>query len=175
MKGNVSEISALVTLSPMEKEDFFPSPLDGELQDLLPGAVWHEVPLKSDTDWLKLLKSVRPDVVIGAWETPPFPLALMNGAGPLPKYFCYLCGSVRKYVPREMIVRGLQVTNWGSVISDTVAECALLLILSCLRRNTYWNLAIGMMPGDVNQDEEGVKTMQTLGQNMAWLLKKLNG
>ncbi len=41
--------------------------------------------------------------------------------------------------------------------------------------STYWNLAVGMMPGDVNQDEEGVKTMQTLGQNMAWLLKKLHG
>ncbi len=41
--------------------------------------------------------------------------------------------------------------------------------------STYWNLGIGMMPGEVNQDEEGVKTMQTLGQNMAWLLKKLNG
>jgi len=41
--------------------------------------------------------------------------------------------------------------------------------------STYWNLAMGMMPGEVNQDEEGVKTMQTLGQNMAWLLKKLNG
>ena len=41
--------------------------------------------------------------------------------------------------------------------------------------STYWNLAIGMMPGDVEKDEEGVGTMQTLGQNMAWLLKKLNG
>ena len=41
--------------------------------------------------------------------------------------------------------------------------------------STYWNLAMGMMPGEVNQDEEGVRTMQTLGQNMAWLLKKLNG
>ncbi len=41
--------------------------------------------------------------------------------------------------------------------------------------STYWNLGVGMMPGDVNQDEEGVKTMQTLGQNMAWLLKKLRG
>jgi multimeric flavodoxin WrbA len=41
--------------------------------------------------------------------------------------------------------------------------------------STYWNLAVGMMPGDVHQDEEGVRTVQTLGQNMAWLLKKLHG
>jgi hypothetical protein len=38
---------------------------------------------------------------------------------------------------------------------------------------TYWNLAIGMHPGDVLKDEEGMQTMSNLGKNMAWLLKKL--
>ncbi len=38
----------------------------------------------------------------------------------------------------------------------------------------YWNMAFGMGKGEVKDDEEGVKTMQTLGQNMAWALKKLN-
>ncbi len=37
----------------------------------------------------------------------------------------------------------------------------------------YWNFGIGRNIGDVHQDEEGVKTMKTLGQNMAWLLKKI--
>jgi multimeric flavodoxin WrbA len=41
--------------------------------------------------------------------------------------------------------------------------------------SSYWNMGIGMMPGEVEKDEEGVQTMQTLGQNMAWLLKKLKG
>ncbi|MBN1361705.1 MAG: flavodoxin family protein [Sedimentisphaerales bacterium] len=38
----------------------------------------------------------------------------------------------------------------------------------------YWNMGIGRAIGEVNQDEEGMKTMQILGQNMAWLLEKLN-
>ncbi len=38
----------------------------------------------------------------------------------------------------------------------------------------YWNMGIGRGIGEVEQDEEGLKTMQTLGQNMAWLLKKIN-
>jgi len=38
----------------------------------------------------------------------------------------------------------------------------------------YWNMAIGRNKGEVEQDEEGLKTMQTLGQNIAWLLKKIN-
>ena len=38
----------------------------------------------------------------------------------------------------------------------------------------YWNMGIGSQPGDVDNDEEGVMTMKTLGQNMAWLLEKIN-
>ena len=37
----------------------------------------------------------------------------------------------------------------------------------------YWNLGIGFGKGEVEKDEEGVDTLKTLGQNMAWLLKKL--
>lgn len=40
--------------------------------------------------------------------------------------------------------------------------------------SSYWNVGIGLAPGDVNGDEEGLLTMQTLGKNMAWLLKKIN-
>ncbi len=41
--------------------------------------------------------------------------------------------------------------------------------------SSYWNIAIGRTPGEVLRDEEGMKTMEVLGQNMAWLLKKLYG
>jgi multimeric flavodoxin WrbA len=39
--------------------------------------------------------------------------------------------------------------------------------------SSYWNLGIGREPGVVSSDEEGIKTMRQLGQNMAWVLKKL--
>jgi hypothetical protein len=39
---------------------------------------------------------------------------------------------------------------------------------------SYWSLGMGMNAGDVLRDEEGLKTMQTLGQNMAWLIKKVS-
>jgi multimeric flavodoxin WrbA len=38
--------------------------------------------------------------------------------------------------------------------------------------STYWNIGIGNKKGDVETDEEGIKTMDDLGKNMAWLLKK---
>nr|WP_048110994.1 flavodoxin family protein [Methanoregula formicica] len=40
--------------------------------------------------------------------------------------------------------------------------------------SSYWNVGIGLDPGDVKGDEEGLLTMETLGANMAWVLKKLN-
>jgi len=40
--------------------------------------------------------------------------------------------------------------------------------------SSYWNIGMGLDEGDVEKDDEGIRTMHTLGQNMAWLLKKLN-
>lgn len=38
---------------------------------------------------------------------------------------------------------------------------------------SYWNIGIGKAPGDVLKDEEGMATMKNLGENMAWLMKKV--
>ena len=35
----------------------------------------------------------------------------------------------------------------------------------------YWNQVHGFTPDDVRKDKEGLQTMRTLGENMAWLLK----
>lgn len=37
---------------------------------------------------------------------------------------------------------------------------------------SYWNVGYGRDKGEVSQDEEAMRTMTSLGQNMAWLLKK---
>lgn len=37
----------------------------------------------------------------------------------------------------------------------------------------YWNMVHGFTPDDVRQDAEGMQTMRTLGNNMAWLLQCL--
>lgn len=39
--------------------------------------------------------------------------------------------------------------------------------------STYWNFAFGRNIGEVEQDEEGMQTMDNLGRNMAWLMKKI--
>lgn len=39
--------------------------------------------------------------------------------------------------------------------------------------SSYWNIGVGRNIGEVEQDEEGMKTMADLGKNMAWLMKKI--
>jgi multimeric flavodoxin WrbA len=40
--------------------------------------------------------------------------------------------------------------------------------------SNYWNMGIGLEPGAVEEDGEGISIMKTLGENMAWLLKKIH-
>ncbi len=37
----------------------------------------------------------------------------------------------------------------------------------------YWNMVHGSNPEEVRKDEEGMQIMQTLGTNMAWILKSI--
>lgn len=37
----------------------------------------------------------------------------------------------------------------------------------------YWNMGFGREKGEVAGDEEGMRTMQVLGENLAWALQKL--
>jgi len=39
----------------------------------------------------------------------------------------------------------------------------------------YWNMGFGLAKGEVIKDEEGIRIMKTLGENMAWLMKKIHG
>lgn len=39
--------------------------------------------------------------------------------------------------------------------------------------STYWNFGIGEEPGEVLQDDEGMRNMKDLGLQLAWLMKSL--
>ena len=38
---------------------------------------------------------------------------------------------------------------------------------------SYWNIGIGRNKGEVENDMEALQTMDNLGQNIAWLIKKI--
>jgi phosphoglycerate dehydrogenase-like enzyme len=84
------------------------------------------------------LTAFNPEVVVCGWSTLPMPATLP----PRLRYVCYLTGGVRNLVTRGHLERGLLLTNWGSAISRTVAECALFHTLACLRLAPRWTLMI---------------------------------
>ena len=124
-------------MTEQEKVEFLPPDLEGRLREMFPDLVWAEAPLEED-QWHSLLREHQPEILLCAWETPPVPAAALEHL----KYVNFLCGSIRKLIPRELIEGGLQVTNWGSTVSNTVAECTLLLILASLRRVGNWSVAM---------------------------------
>ena len=41
--------------------------------------------------------------------------------------------------------------------------------------SSYWNMTLARQPGDYEKDPEGMETMTTLGENVAWTLQRLYG
>ncbi len=66
------------------------------------------------------------------------------------------------------------VRRGGSIHAFDSINHFFLISQMIIPGSCYWNMGFGLNKGEVEQDEEGLKTMQTLGQNMAWLLKKIN-
>ncbi|MEO7598292.1 MAG: hydroxyacid dehydrogenase, partial [Opitutus sp.] len=121
-----------------ERHDFLPEPLYSELSSLSERCERVDPAAISNAEFQRLLADTNPEVVITCWKTPPIP------AVPPPnlRYVCHLTGSIKNLVTREQIERGLIASNWGGSISRIVAEAALYHILSCLRRATFWTLAM---------------------------------
>ena len=67
------------------------------------------------------------------------------------------------------------VRRAGSVTTFDAINHFFLIGQMIVPGSIYWNMAIGLKEGDVEGDEEGVLTMTTLGENIAWLLKALHG
>ena len=40
--------------------------------------------------------------------------------------------------------------------------------------STYWNIAFGREKGEVNQDDEGLRTARNFAEKMLWIITKLN-
>ncbi len=66
------------------------------------------------------------------------------------------------------------VRRAGAIHSFDSINHFFLITQMIIPGSNYWNVGIGREIGEVEADEEGIQIMKTLGQNMAWLLKKLH-
>ena len=74
---------------------------------------------------------------------------------------------------RKVGLAVVAVRRAGAVNTFDAINKFFLINQAIVPGSVYWNLGIGLDKGDVESDEEGMNTMQVLGENMAWLLKKL--
>jgi len=77
-----------------------------------------------------------------------------------------------RFLKRKVGAAVIAVRRGGEIHAfDTINHlfliCEMIIPGSC-----YWNMGFGREKGEVEKDEEGIRTMRVLGENMAWLLKQ---
>lgn len=91
--------------------------------------------------------------------------ALMDRAG-------YVTRANGHLLKRKVGAAVAAVRRAGAIHTLDSMQHFLLINQMVVPGSSYWNLVVARDPGDVEKDEEGVNTLKTLGQNMAWLMKK---
>jgi multimeric flavodoxin WrbA len=74
---------------------------------------------------------------------------------------------------REVGAAVVAVRRVGGIPTFDAINHFFLISQMIVAGSSYWNIGIGLGKGDVEKDEEGLKTMDDLGKNVAWLIKKL--
>ena len=105
-----------------------------------------------------------------------------------PVYFADITPELKALIDRAGIVDGanggflrrkvgaavIAVRRGGQIHAFDTINHFFLIKQMIIPGSNYWNHGIGRDPGEVENDEEGIETIKLLGQNMAWLLKKIN-
>lgn len=104
-----------------------------------------------------------------------------------PTYFSNITAEMKALIDRAGVVSSangfilkkkvgagvVAVRRAGSVFAFDALNHFFLYHQMIVPGSCYWNVGIGLAPGDVEKDEEGLNIMKILGQNMAWLLHKI--
>ena len=67
------------------------------------------------------------------------------------------------------------VRRAGSIHAFDTLNHFFLITQMIVPGSRYWNMGFGLEKGEIKKDEEGINTMKVLGENMAWLMKKIVG
>ncbi len=87
----------------------------------------------------------------------------------------YVCRSNTNILQRKVGAAVIAVRRCGSIHAFDTINHFFLIAQMIVPGSSYWNMGIGRTPGEVESDEEGIRTMETLGKNMAWLISRVGG
>ena len=102
-----------------------------------------------------------------------------------PVYFGQPNGSVLSLIQRMFFSAGAKVMNkpaaavcvcrrGGATAAYQTMNMPFEMMNMPVVTSQYWTIAYGREPGQASLDTEGMQTMRTLANNMAWLLKKIH-
>jgi multimeric flavodoxin WrbA len=120
-------------------------------------------------------------------------IALMSGADGIilgsPTYFADLTPELKALIDRSGFVGKangdifkrkvgaavVAVRRAGAIhVFDSINHFFLINQM-IIAGSSYWNIGLGLAEKDVEKDAEGIEIMRTLGQNMGWLMKRIEG
>ena len=85
---------------------------------------------------------------------------------------CLVSGANGGMFRRKVGAAVVAVRRAGAIHAFDTLNHFFLITEMIIPGSSYWNIGIGREPGEVEADEEGIRTMKVLGRNMAWLLKR---
>jgi multimeric flavodoxin WrbA len=85
----------------------------------------------------------------------------------------FVIGANDNFMKRKVGAAVVAVRRAGAIHAFDTINHFFLIRQMIVPGSCYWNLGIGREKGEVEADEEGLRTMKVLGENMAWLLKKV--
>ena len=92
--------------------------------------------------------------------------ALIDRAG-------FVAGANGSMLKRKVGAAVVAVRRAGAIhVFDSINHLFLISQM-IIPGSSYWNIGMGRGEKEVEQDDEGMATMRTLGQNMGWLLKRI--
>ncbi len=86
---------------------------------------------------------------------------------------CLVAGANGGLLRRKVGAGVVAVRRAGAIHAFDSLNHFFLITEMIVPGSSYWNIGIGRDKGEVEKDEEGIRTMKTLGRNMAWLLKRV--
>jgi multimeric flavodoxin WrbA len=87
---------------------------------------------------------------------------------------CGFVGRANNYMfKRKVGASVVAVRRAGAISAFNSMNLFLHYMQMVMPGASYWSIGIGRDAGEVLNDKEGVQTMESLGQNMAWLMKKV--
>ena len=91
-----------------------------------------------------------------------------------PVYYGQPNGSLLSLMQRMFYAAGKHVQNKPATAAFQTLTMPFQMMNMPVVTSQYWNIVYGAAPGEAELDTEGMQTMRTLANNMAWLLKKIH-